>query len=69
MLQDLDDDNTGPPANGSTPTVWGGSGPPPEKDETDETLPPYEPADQNDVEADYTNVSREESFVSKPMLV
>ncbi|XP_016425501.1 nectin-2-like isoform X3 [Sinocyclocheilus rhinocerous] len=69
-VTDLDDDNTGPPANGGTPTVWDGSGHPPEKDDTtDETLPPYEPADQNDVEANYTNVAREESFVSKPMLV
>uniref|UniRef100_A0A9J8DID9 Nectin cell adhesion molecule 3 n=1 Tax=Cyprinus carpio carpio TaxID=630221 RepID=A0A9J8DID9_CYPCA len=67
---DLDDDNTGPPANGGTPTVWDGSGQPPEKDDTtDETLPPYEPADQNDVEAVYTNVAREESFMSKAMLV
>ncbi|KAF4100803.1 hypothetical protein G5714_018999 [Onychostoma macrolepis] len=69
-VTDLDDDNTGPPANGGTPTVWDGSGHPPEKDNTtDETLPPYEPADQNDVEADYTSVAREESFVSKAMLV
>uniref|UniRef100_A0A9J7Y5G7 Nectin cell adhesion molecule 3 n=2 Tax=Cyprinus carpio carpio TaxID=630221 RepID=A0A9J7Y5G7_CYPCA len=69
-VTDLDDDNTGPPANGGTPTVWDGSGQPPEKDDTtDETLPPYEPADQNDVEAVYTNVAREESFMSKAMLV
>ncbi|XP_050993336.1 PVR cell adhesion molecule related 2 like isoform X2 [Labeo rohita] len=69
-VTDLDDDNTGPPANGGTPTVWDGSGHPPEKDEmTDEALPPYAPADQNDVEANYANVAREESFVSKPMLV
>uniref|UniRef100_A0A8C1J204 Nectin cell adhesion molecule 3 n=1 Tax=Cyprinus carpio TaxID=7962 RepID=A0A8C1J204_CYPCA len=69
-VTDLDDDNTGPPANGGTPTVWDGSGQPPEKDDTtDETLPPYEPADQNDVEAAYTNVAREESFMSKAMLV
>ncbi|KAL1255054.1 hypothetical protein QQF64_013115 [Cirrhinus molitorella] len=69
-VTDLDDDNTGPPANGGTPTVWDGSGHPPEKDDTtDEPLPPYEPADQNDVEANYANVAREESFVSKAMLV
>ncbi|XP_052389796.1 nectin-2 isoform X3 [Carassius gibelio] len=67
---DLDDDNTGPPANGGTPAVWDGSGHPSKKDDTtDETLPPYKPADQNDVEANYTNVACEESFVSKPMLV
>uniref|UniRef100_A0A8C2ARE9 Nectin cell adhesion molecule 3 n=1 Tax=Cyprinus carpio TaxID=7962 RepID=A0A8C2ARE9_CYPCA len=67
---DLDDDNNGPPANGGTPSVWDGSGHPPEKDDTTgETLPPYKPADQNDVEANFTNVAREESFVSKSMLV
>ncbi len=70
VLQDLDDDNTGPPANGGTPTVWDGSGHPPEKDDTtDETLPPYEPADQNDDEVNYASVACEESFVSKAMLV
>uniref|UniRef100_A0A9J8CYA8 Nectin cell adhesion molecule 3 n=2 Tax=Cyprinus carpio TaxID=7962 RepID=A0A9J8CYA8_CYPCA len=67
---DLDDDNNGPPANGGTPAVWDSSGHPPEKDDTTgETLPPYKPADQNDVEANFTNVAREESFVSKSMLV
>uniref|UniRef100_A0A8C2GPJ4 Nectin cell adhesion molecule 3 n=1 Tax=Cyprinus carpio TaxID=7962 RepID=A0A8C2GPJ4_CYPCA len=69
-ITDLDDDNNGPPANGGTPSVWDGSGHPPEKDDTTgETLPPYKPADQNDVEANFTNVAREESFVSKSMLV
>ncbi|XP_048058803.1 PVR cell adhesion molecule related 2 like isoform X2 [Megalobrama amblycephala] len=69
-VTDLDDDNTGPPANGGTPNVWDGSGHPPEKDEsTDETLPPYEPADQNDIEVSHGNLAREESFMSQPMLV
>uniref|UniRef100_A0A9J8BL06 Nectin cell adhesion molecule 3 n=3 Tax=Cyprinus carpio TaxID=7962 RepID=A0A9J8BL06_CYPCA len=69
-ITDLDDDNNGPPANGGTPAVWDSSGHPPEKDDTTgETLPPYKPADQNDVEANFTNVAREESFVSKSMLV
>lgn len=69
VLQDLDDDNTGPPANGGTPNVWDGSGHPPDKDElTDETLPPYEPT-ENDIEASHGNLAREESFMSQPMLV
>ncbi|XP_059411701.1 nectin-2-like isoform X2 [Carassius carassius] len=67
-VTDLDDDNNGPPANGNTPTVWDSSGQPPEKDSiTDESLPPYEPADvANTV---YSNIAREESFVSKSMIV
>ncbi|XP_056336300.1 nectin-2-like [Danio aesculapii] len=66
-VTDLDDENTGPPANGGTPTVWNGS----EKHEetTEETLPPYEQAEQNDIDANHANVAREESFVSSPMLV
>ncbi|XP_067282684.1 PVR cell adhesion molecule related 2 like isoform X2 [Pseudorasbora parva] len=69
-VTDLDDDNMGPPANGGTPNVWDGSGHPPEKDEsTDETLPPYEPADLNDIQASPANITREESFMSQPMLV
>lgn len=69
VLQDLDDDNMGPPANGGTPDVWDGSGHPPDNESTTETLPPYAPADQNDIEASYANIAREESFVSQPMLV
>ncbi|KAI7798406.1 putative nectin-2-like [Triplophysa rosa] len=51
-VTDLDDDNTGPPANGGTPTVWDSSGHLPEKeDSADEPLPPYAPIDRNDMEA------------------
>ncbi|XP_051519820.1 nectin-2-like isoform X2 [Myxocyprinus asiaticus] len=73
-VTDLDDDNTGPPANGGTPTVWDASVHPPENDEvTDEMLPPYEPAEQNDIDASHeptaANIARGESFMSPPMLV
>ncbi|CAM4638265.1 unnamed protein product [Leuciscus chuanchicus] len=68
-VTDLDDDNMGPPANGGTPNVWDGSGHPPDNESTNETLPPYAPADQNDIEASHANIAREESFVSQPMLV
>ncbi|XP_051948822.1 nectin-2-like isoform X2 [Xyrauchen texanus] len=70
-VTDLDDDNT---ANGGTASVWDSSVHHPENDvATDEMLPPYEPADQNDIEASHgpsgTNMARGESFMSPPMLV
>ncbi|KAA0710056.1 hypothetical protein E1301_Tti018850 [Triplophysa tibetana] len=73
-VTDLDDDNTGPPANGGAPTVWDSSGHLPEKeDSADEPLPPYAPINQNDMEGNHrstgVNIAREESFVSPAMLV
>ncbi|XP_051991645.1 nectin-2-like isoform X3 [Xyrauchen texanus] len=73
-VTDLDDDNTGPPANGGTPTVWNASVHPPENDKvTDEMLPPYEPAEHNDIDASHgpsaANIARGESFMSPAMFV
>ncbi|XP_056596924.1 PVR cell adhesion molecule related 2 like isoform X2 [Triplophysa dalaica] len=73
-VTDLDDDNTGPPANGGAPTVWDSSGHLPEKeDSADEPLPPYAPINHNDMEGIHrssgVNIAREESFVSSAMLV
>ncbi|XP_072531620.1 PVR cell adhesion molecule related 2 like isoform X2 [Salminus brasiliensis] len=72
-VTDLDDENPSP-ANGGAPSAWEGSGHPPGMDETaSDSLPPYETANHDIMEANHeppaANVARGESFVSAPMLV